>query len=228
MFRMVLSIALGLQGLASFMPAATAAPPKPPMTRTIDHVDDYHGTKVADPYRWLEDDVRDVRAKSPPGSRQRTRSTFGFLETIPQREAIQERLTELWNYEKFSAPFKAGGRYYFLKNDGLQNQSVLYVQDTLDGEPRVLIDPNTWSKDGTVALGGHGLQRRRQATSPTASRTAARTGAIWKVMEIDTGKVLADELKWVKFNGARLDGRRQGLLLQPLRRAERGRRSSRA
>src|SRR6478609_5095261 len=118
-----------------------------PDTTKGDVTDDYHGTKVADPYRWLEDDVRkskDVAAWVEAENK----VTNAFLEAIPQREAIRKRITELWDYEKISAPFKAGGKYFFFKNDGLQNQSVLYVQDALDAEPKVLLDPNSWSKDG--------------------------------------------------------------------------------
>src|SRR6185312_8601180 len=124
-----------------------------PKTRRVKHTDDYHGTTVADPYRWLEDDVR----KSPDVAawvEEENKLTFSYLHAIPQREAIHKRLKELWNYERYSAPFKAGGRYFYTKNDGLQNQSVLYTLDSLDGEARVLLDPNKWSKDGTVALSG--------------------------------------------------------------------------
>src|SRR5438270_12520388 len=136
--------------------AAAEGPLTYPDTRRVDHADDYHGTKVADPYRWLEDDVRKSKDVAEWVAAE-NKVTDAYLHAIPQREAIQKRLTELWNYEKYSAPFKIGGRYYFSKNDGLQNQSVLYVQDALDGEPHVLIDPNKWSKDGTVALAGLAL-----------------------------------------------------------------------
>src|SRR5262249_23064039 len=124
-----------------------------PQTRRVDHVDDYHGTKVADPYRWLEDDVREVPEVANWVAEQ-NKITFAFLHAIPERDAIQRRLTELWNFEKFSTPIKTGGRYYISKNDGLQNQSVLYTMESLTGEPRVLIDPNKWSKDGTISLAG--------------------------------------------------------------------------
>src|SRR6476620_2558073 len=126
---------------------------KYPDTKKVDVVEDYHGTKVADPYRWLEDDVRkskDVAAWVEAENK----VTFGYLESIPEREAIKKRITDIYNYEKISAPSLHGGRYFFFKNDGLQNQSVLYVQDSLTGEPKLLMDPNTWTKDGTVALAG--------------------------------------------------------------------------
>jgi prolyl oligopeptidase len=198
MLRMVLSIALGLQGLASFMPAALAAPPNPPKTRTIEHTDDYHGVKVADPYRWLEEDVR-TSTEVAAWVEEENKATFGFLETIPERKTIQERITKLWNYEKYSAPWKAGGRYYFLKNDGLQNQFVLNVQDTLDSPPRVLIDPNTWSKDGTVALEDTEFSDDGKYIA-YAVQEAGSDWVVWKVMEIESGKILPDEIRWVKFN----------------------------
>ena len=127
-----------------------------PETKRIDHTDDYHGTVVADPYSWLEDDVRTSDEVDDWVGRQ-NEVTFDYLASLPEREAIKERLTELWNYEKYSVPFKSRDHYFFFKNDGLQNQSVLYIQDALHGEARVLIDPNTWSADGTVALTGTAL-----------------------------------------------------------------------
>jgi len=198
MFRVALSIALGLPGLAAFMTAASAAPPGPPKTATVDHVDEYHGVKVRDPYRWLEDDVR-TSTEVAAWVEAENKATFGFLETIPQRKTIQERLTKLWNYEKYSAPFKGGGRYYFLKNDGLQNQFVLYVQDTLESPPRVLIDPNTWSKDGTVALEDTVFSDDGKYVAYSVQE-AGSDWVVWKVMEIESGKILPDEIRWVKFN----------------------------
>ena len=168
-------IGLAVTVAVSFTISAQEGRLKYPETKKGDVVDDYHGTKVADPYRWLEDDVRESKEVADWVEAE-NKVTFGYLEAIPEREAIKKRITELWNYEKISAPSKVGGRYFFTKNDGLQNQSVLYVQDSLDGEPRVLLDPNTWSKDGTVALAGHGGQRRRASSSPTASPRPAATG----------------------------------------------------
>jgi len=115
-----------------------------PVTKRVDHTDDYHGTTVADPFRWLEDDVRESDDVAKWVEEQ-NKVTFAYLESLLERQAIEDRLTELWDYEKYSAPFKHGGRYYFSKNDGLQNQSVLYVQQTLDDGPEVLIDPNQCS-----------------------------------------------------------------------------------
>src|SRR5437764_4519857 len=132
--------------------AAVGAPIEYPKTKKVEQVDDYHGTKVADPYRWLEDDVRTSKDVADWVAAE-NKVTSAYLESIPQWAAIRKRVTELWDYEKFSAPFKVGGRYFFFKNDGLQNQNVLYVMDSPDSEPRRLLDPNTWSTDGTVALG---------------------------------------------------------------------------
>ncbi|MCA9082013.1 MAG: S9 family peptidase, partial [Planctomycetaceae bacterium] len=123
------------------------------MTKRVDQVDDFHGTPVADPFRWLEDDVR-VNPEVAAWVEEQNQHTAAFLNQIPERKVIARRLTQLWDFEKFGTPFKAGGRYYFYKNDGLQNQYVLYQQATLESEPMVLFDPNTWSEDGTVALAG--------------------------------------------------------------------------
>ncbi len=173
---------------------------KYPDTKKGDTVDDYHGTKVADPYRWLEDDVRESKDVAAWVEAE-NKVTFGFLESIPERAAIKTRITDLFNYEKISAPSLHGGRYFFFKNDGLQNQSVLYVEDSLNGAPKMLLDPNAWTKDGTLALAG-------TAVSDDAKLIAYGTAAsgsdwnTWKVFDVTTGKTLADELKWVKFSGA--------------------------
>ncbi|WP_171187421.1 prolyl oligopeptidase family serine peptidase [Alienimonas chondri] len=188
------------------MPVASALaadpPPVPaavyPETATVPHTDDYHGTTVADPYRWLENDVREdeqvaawVRAQNDV--------TFGYLKQIPQREAIEERLTELWNYEKFGVPFEEGGRYYFFKNDGLQNQFVLYTQETLESEPEVLIDPNEWSDDGTVALSGTAFSSDGKYLA-YGVQDAGSDWRTWKVMNLETREDTGDELTYVKFN----------------------------
>ncbi len=172
---------------------------KYPETKKIDHVDDHHGTKVPDPYRWLEDDVRQSKEVAAWVEAQ-NKVTIAFLESIPQREAIKKRLTDLWNYEKYGVPIKAGGRYYYFKNDGLQNQSVMYAMETLTSEPRVLIDPNSWSKDGTVALAATSFSDDGKFLAYSVAE-AGSDWNIWRVMEADSGRLLSDELKWVKFSG---------------------------
>lgn len=172
---------------------------KYPETKKIDHVDDHHGTKVPDPYRWLEDDVRQSKEVAAWVEAQ-NKVTFAFLESIPQREAIKKRLTDLWNYEKYGVPIKAGGRYYYFKNDGLQNQSVMYAIETLSSEPRVLIDPNSWSKDGTVALAATSFSDDGKFLAYSVAE-AGSDWNIWRVMEAESGRLLTDELKWVKFSG---------------------------
>ncbi len=172
-----------------------------PKTRTGDQVDDYHGTKVADPYRWLEDvDSPETHAWVEA----QNKVTFDFLRSIPSRDAFRDRLTEIWDYARYSAPFKEGHRIFFFKNDGLQNQAVLYVQDDPQAEPRVLLDPNTLSEDGTIALGGMSISRdgRYMAWSTSVSGSDWRT---WYVRDIDTGKDLKDKIMWSKFSDAAWD-----------------------
>src|SRR5437868_13547123 len=125
-----------------------------PVAHKTEVADDYHGTKVPDPYRWLEDlDSPETKAWVEAENK----LTFDYLNQIPERAAIKARLTKLWNYERYGVPFKEGGRYFYTKNDGLQNQSVLYTVDTLEAQPRVLLDPNKLSSDGTVALAGSAI-----------------------------------------------------------------------
>jgi prolyl oligopeptidase len=187
-----------LLGVAWIM--ANDAPLNYPPTRRDTTVDEYHGTKVPDPYRWLEEDVRkskDVAA----WVKAENEVTEAYFKTIPQREAIRKRLTELWNYEKMSAPFKDGGRYFFYKNDGLQNQNVFYTQDSLTAPARVLLDPNTWSRDGTVALSGLSVSDDGKFLAYAKSE-AGSDWQTWFVLDVATAKPLPDELKWVKFSGA--------------------------
>lgn len=175
-------------------------------------VDIYHGQPVPDPYRWLEDlDSEQTRAWIEA----QNHLTFNYLQQIPARQRIRERLTQLWNYEKYSQPFKEGGRYFYFKNDGLQNQSVLYTQESLEGQAQVLLDPNTFSEDGTVALAGIAISRARDSGAEHAGRYLAYglscSGSDWqewKVRDIETGEDLPDHLRWVKFSGASwtLDG----------------------
>ncbi len=171
-----------------------------PQTKTVEQVDDFHGTKVEDPYRWLEDDVRTSKDVADWVEAE-NKLTFDFLKSIPQRETIQKRMTELWNYEKIGAPSKQGGSFYFTRNDGLQNQNVLFRQDTLESEAQVLLDPNSWSKDGTIALSGSAFSDDGRYVA-YGVQDAGSDWNTWKIMEIESGKVLDDELKWVKFSGA--------------------------
>ena len=170
-----------------------------PTTATIDHVDTYHGINVADPYRWLEDDVRESGEVKNWVDAQNA-VTFEYLDSIEERDIIKKRLTELWDFERFGMPNKEGGRYYYSYNDGLQNQDVIYVQSSLDDEATLLIDPNTWSDDGTIAMSSY-------YPSPDGRHVAYLVqdgGSDWRkaqVMDVETGKVLDDELEWLKFTG---------------------------
>ncbi len=169
-----------------------------PKAKKVDHVDDYHGTQVADPYRWLED-VDSDETKAWVAAENDI--TFAYLDAIPEREWIRARLTELWNYERYGVPYKQGDKYIFSKNDGLQNQSVIYIQESLDAEPRVLLDPNTFSEDGTVSLGGMALTE----DAKLMAYAKATSGSDWReyfVRDVETGKDLGDHLKWIKFSGA--------------------------
>lgn len=177
-----------------------------PTPRKGEQVDDYHGTKVADPYRWLEDpDSAETRAWVEAENK----VTFGYLDQIPERAAIKNRLTALWNYERNGIPYKEGGRYFFTKNNGLQNQSVLYTADSLAGQPRVLIDPNTLSADGTVALAGTSVSNDGKYLAYGLSASGSDWEE-WKVRDVATGKDLSDHLKWVKFSGASWSHDNQG------------------
>jgi prolyl oligopeptidase len=169
-----------------------------PVARKSDVVDDYHGTKVPDPYRWLEDpDSPESRAWIEA----QNRLTAAYLAEIPARATIRERLTKLWNYPKYGAPFRKAHRYFFLKNDGLQNQSVLYKQASLTADPETLLDPNLLSEDGTVALSALAVSDdgRLLAYGTSAS------GSDWeefRVRDVAEGRDLSDHLKWIKFSGA--------------------------
>jgi prolyl oligopeptidase len=161
-------------------------------------VDSYFGTKVADPYRELENadtpaSIKWIEAEN--------KLTFGYLAGIPERKRINEELTALWNYEKYTVPFFEGGRYFFTKNTGLQNQSVLYTGPTLPGEVKPLLDPNTLSKDGTVALTGYEVSEDGKLLAYGLA-VAGSDWQQWKVRDIATGKDLSDDVQWVKFSGA--------------------------
>lgn len=167
-----------------------------PPTRKVEVVDNYHGTQVADPYRWLEDVESDETARWVAAQ---NKLTFEFINAIPERTAIHKRLTELWNYERFGHPIERKGKYYFTHNDGLQNQSPIYVADGLMGAKQVVLDPNTLSKDGTVALGEWKLSDdgRYLAYSIADGGSDWRR---WRVRDVQTGNDLTDEIRWVKFS----------------------------
>jgi len=169
-----------------------------PSTVRQEHVDLLHGVAVADPYRWLEDlDSAETEAWTAV----QNQLTNAFLDDVAAREVLRQRLTELWNYEKYGVPFKRGGRYFFTRNDGLQNQSVLYWMEALDAEPQLLLDPNRLSEDGTVALGGYNVSDDGQllAYGLSASGSDWQT---WRVREVASGRDLDDELQWIKFSDA--------------------------
>lgn len=169
-----------------------------PSSQKVDQIDNYHGVKVQDPYRWLEDpDSEETKAWVEA----QNKVTFGYLGEIPVREQIKERVTKLWNYEKYGMPFKEGDRYFYFKNDGLQNQSVLYTLTSLDAEPTVLLDPNTLSEDGTIALSNLTISEDGKLMAYGLS-TSGSDWKEWKVREIETGKDREDYIKWVKFSGA--------------------------
>lgn len=168
-----------------------------PETKKVDTVDNYFGTEVADPYRWLEDDNSE---ETKAWVIEQNKVTFSYLDSIPYRQKLIDRLTEIYNYERYSVPFKEGGKYFFFKNDGLQNQSVLYVQDDLESEAKILLDPNTLSEDGTAALSDIAVSR----DGKYLAYSIARAGSDWNeifVRNIETGEDEKDHIKWVKFSG---------------------------
>ena len=169
-----------------------------PTISKSDQIDNYHGTAVADPYRALEDpDTEETKAWVEA----QNQVTFSYLNEIPAREKIKQRLTKLWDYEKYGTPFKEGESYFYFKNDGLQNQSVLYTLPTLESEPRVLLDPNQLSEDGTVALSGIAISENGQLLAYGLSSSGSDWQE-WKVRDIATGEDLQDHLQWIKFSGA--------------------------
>ena len=161
-------------------------------------VEDYFGTKVADPYRWLENDTS---AETSAWVKAQTEVTQDYLSHIPFRSALKDRLTEIVNYERYSTPSKKHGRYIYSKNDGLQNQSVIYMQETLDGEPTVLLDPNALSDDGTVSLGGISFSNDGKYMAYTIQRSGSDWVEIY-VKDMATLELLPDHIEWAKFTGA--------------------------
>ncbi len=171
---------------------------KYPETKKVDQKDDYFGTIVEDPYRWLEyDTAQDVK----DWVTEENKVTFSYLEKIPYREKIKQRLTEIYNYPKYSSPFRAGDYYFFNKNDGLQNQSVIYYQKGMDGTPEVFIDPNKLSADGTAAVSLLGFSKDKKYVAYAVNQSGSDWQTI-QIMEVATKRLLDDKLEWVKFSGA--------------------------
>ena len=169
-----------------------------PTSKQTEDIENLFGIEVKDPYRWLENpDSEDTKAWVTA----QNEVTFGYLSQLEIREQLKERITDLWNYEKLGIPFKRGNRYFYFKNDGLQNQSVLDTLKSLDDEPQVLLDPNKLSEDGTVALSGLAISEDGNLMAYGLS-TGGSDWIEYKVRNIETSEDLADHLKWIKFSGA--------------------------
>lgn len=179
--------------------AAAVAATHYPQTRRVDLIETEFGVQVRDPYRWLENDVRtDPEVKNWVDAQNAV--TNAFLKSLPGRSALEKRITELYDYERFAAPEKKGGRYFYTHNSGLQNQSVLFVRDRVDGDGRALIDPNPWSKDGATALAE--WEPNEQGTKLLyAIQDGGTDWRTLKVRDVATGEDMADTVKWVKFSG---------------------------
>lgn len=169
-----------------------------PETRKSGQVDEYFGTRVADPYNWLENDTA---AEVVKWVEEQNKVTNDYLSRIPFRNKVKQRLTEIWDYPKYSSPFKEGDYYYFFKNDGLQNQSILYRQKTLDGTPEVFIDPNRLSDDGTASLASFTFSRDHKLCAVGVAQSGSDWNEIF-VMDVESKKKLDDRIEWVKFSGA--------------------------
>lgn len=168
-----------------------------PETRRVDQVDKLFGEKVEDPYRWLENDVRtDPEVAAWVAAQNRV--TDAYLATLPGRAIFKERLRTLIDYERFGLPTKKGSRYFYTRNSGVQNQSVLYVRDTLDGPGRVLIDPNGWAADGATAL-SEWVPSENGRLIAYGIQDGGTDWRTLKVLDVATGKPLDDEVKWAKF-----------------------------
>ena len=189
--KLILGVILLLISISGF------AQQKYPETKKVDVVDDYFGTKVADPYRWLEDDNSEETANWVA---EQNKVTDEYLSKIPFRDKLKKRFEKLYNFPKYTAPFRAGSRYYFFKNDGLQNQSVMYVKDDLNGDAKVFLDPNKFSEDGTKSLSNISFSQDGKWFVYGVSSG----GSDWDeffVMNALTGEKLNDHLKWIKFSG---------------------------
>lgn len=173
-----------------------------PTTQKVDHVDTYHGTQVPDPYRWLEDDRS---AETAAWVKAQNEVTFGYLDQIPFKKKIFSDLEKAYNYPKYSAPTKKGDYFYFYKNDGLQNQSVLYRQKGLNGTPEVVLDPNKLSEDGTTRLTVFSLSKDG-AYAVTGFSQGGSDWQEYQVMDMKTLKMLPEKIEWVKVSSAAWQG----------------------
>ena len=188
--------AAAIVGAVLLAAPAGAQPVSYPATRKIEHMDDHHGTKVADPYRWLEDETSPETAAWVAAQ---NAVTFPYLERIPYRKSLLARVTQLVDYERYSAPSRKGPYFFFNKNSGLQNQSVLYLQKGLDAQAEMLIDPNAWSADGTVQLAVFAPSK----DAKYAVYGTSQSGSDWqqyKVMELASKRTLPDTIDWVKVS----------------------------
>ncbi len=204
----ILSIVLGIVTNTTAQPPAIEEKlaPQPdsslniayPVTRAVDHKDDYHGTEIADPFRWLEDTDSEETKK---WVEEQNRLTFDYLNNIPARSRFKERLTTLWNYERYGLPRKYGKQYFYTHNNGLQNQNILYVSSTLDAnaERTELLDPNRLSQNGTVALSGYAPSDDGKYLAYGIA-TAGSDWNTWLIRDVETGKDLTDTISWVKFS----------------------------
>ncbi|MEZ0243789.1 MAG: S9 family peptidase, partial [Sphingomonas sp.] len=198
---LLLPLLLAIPATAQVAPETTASMPAIayPQARRVDQVDVQFGVSVADPYRWLENDVRnDPEVRAWVDAENKVTDTY--LETLPGRDHFNKRIKQLFDYERFGVPVRKGGHYFYQHNSGLQNQAVLFVRDSLDGPGRVLIDPNGWSKDGATAL----AEWLPSEDGKHLIYSVQDGGTDWrtlKVRDVKTGKDQADEIKWVKFSG---------------------------
>lgn len=186
----------GIAGACVAQNSQENSPVKYIQTKKVDTVDTYFGTKVADPYRWLENDKSEEAAEWVKAE---NKMTFDYLSKIPFRNKIKERLTQIWNFTKVSAPFKKGKYYFFYKNDGIQNQSILYVQEGLNSSPRVLLDPNKLSVEGTTSLSTLSVSKDAKYLAFSLSKAGSDWSEI-QIINIETGTTLQDVVKWVKFS----------------------------
>src|SRR5215831_11269474 len=180
--------------LLSFCGVVLAQRPAYPPAKKSDHVDTYNGTKVADPYRWLEETES---KESEAWIAAEDKLTTAWLSTLPGRERLKKDLTSLFDRKRYAGPFRAGGRYFIFHNDGLQNQNVLFVMDSLNGKERLLLDPNTLRADGTAAMSGFAASRDGSLLAYAISQ-AGSDWQEWRVRETSSGKDLHDVVEWIK------------------------------